>query len=600
MQTNCYALRFADAILKRDRQFVSKAIELLGDNVVKLWTDPELRGNREVVLAAVKQNGMALQFADKKIIDYDFVSESASFHQYTLESRKELTLISLFAIEKKMLQNKFGNRFNINCSSLSIFSSTAITGLSRIKGKPVAALVIDNNFTIISGPVDFGSDRIDSMYLDPTSPYIAHIRSVRSRANFGALKIKRRSEADDISKYVEIFEITKSFRGKIAQAIPNLDKSKIDEILRILLHCKELPTAEDLFNEEVYRRIFCLESLTKEEYEEIKTKLDSLQEDANDARKNINEFRGKHKLPLLQVSRLNGNIFVEPYNEIHIPASPLMIKNITALITEKNFYQVYLMHKDIETLRELFAKVCEANADLSKSLNENEKKAIKMFYPQKVTTYQDFFDQVAQKEIEFFEACKENYENIAISLCQTEPKEAMRAALQAQRFAEFTTKEGIFTACSKKFPKIGVYSPVQKTVVELDSCIGIDPEILGNAFKKSLTLDDLRSICNLIKCKPKKAAIFLRQEHNGKKCEDCIRHFLLPGSTVKKCIWKLSFLLCSAYSRPSSQIEDEDYQRLLELIEQYLEKTQTPSGSVSPVSTIQLGASDDRNAIIRK
>jgi len=64
VKQTAYALRYADKKLKGDKEVVLEAVKQNGSLE---YADKKLKGDKEVVLAAVKQEGRALQFANKKL-----------------------------------------------------------------------------------------------------------------------------------------------------------------------------------------------------------------------------------------------------------------------------------------------------------------------------------------------------------------------------------------------------------------------------------------------------------------------------------------------------------------------------------------------------
>ncbi len=303
-------------------------------------------------------------------------------------------------------------------------------------------------------------------------------------------------------------------------------EQKTDELFSVLVYCKQLPNLDDLFDKEEYRRIFYLESITRKEYTTMQEELKSLKTQADDVREEIIEIRKRYRLTDLRDCRFNKNIIVETYNEIHIPASLAMIENITALASDKNFYQVYLMHQKLKVTRELFTEVCSENFYSEKKLTDEQKEAIKIFCSQEVSTYKDFFDKVVKVEQEFFDDCQKNYEKITIKLCKSDPKIAMRTALQAERLVKLATREGLKNVFSQALPPMQVYHLRYKTTNNISDYMGIDPEILCKVFQKKLKPNDLKAISTLIETELEKATIFLQQKDNNQECKNCILDYL--------------------------------------------------------------------------
>ena len=235
------------------------------------------------------------------------------------------------------------------------------------------------------------------------------------------------------------------------------------------------------------------------------------------------------------------------------------------------------MHKNLQITRELFAEVCSETFDSKKKLTKKQKKAINIFCSQKVSTYQNFFNEVVQAEQQFFDDCQKNYETITKKLCKSDPKTAMRTALQAERLGELATIKGLKNVFSQALPPMQVYHLRYKTTNNISDYMGIDPEILCRVFQKKLEQDDLKAIFTLIETKPEKATIFLQQKDNNQECKNCILDYL---------------------NKPRS-IFDNSYraqnpQELSECIDKYLEKLakkdQEASGRVALPSAQSLVA----------
>ncbi|EFC44723.1 predicted protein [Naegleria gruberi] len=98
-----YALEYADESLKKDREIVLKAVKQNGYTLE--YADESLKKDREIVLKAVKQNGYALEYADESLkkdreIVLEAVKQNGSTFEYADESLKKDREIILEAVKQ--------------------------------------------------------------------------------------------------------------------------------------------------------------------------------------------------------------------------------------------------------------------------------------------------------------------------------------------------------------------------------------------------------------------------------------------------------------------------------------------------------------------
>ena len=88
VKQNGYALQYADEKLKANKEVILAAVKQDGNTLQ--YADKKLKANKEVVLAAVKQSGGALQYADEKLkADKKFILAAVKENGYALEYADE-------------------------------------------------------------------------------------------------------------------------------------------------------------------------------------------------------------------------------------------------------------------------------------------------------------------------------------------------------------------------------------------------------------------------------------------------------------------------------------------------------------------------------